>query len=109
MPHFLLTGTYTPAALQALARNPSDRHAAARKLVETAGGKLVSFYRTVGNGPGVHIVIDADPITALAISVVVTAGGALTDIKFDRLWSDEEVAQMRAKRAQIDSAYQAPA
>lgn len=108
MPVFLITGNYTAAALQALGRNPSDRHAAARKLVEAGGGKLLSFYRTAADGPGVHITIEADPITALAINVVVAAGGALTDMTFTRLWTDEEVAQMRAKRAQIDAAYQAP-
>jgi uncharacterized protein with GYD domain len=105
---YLLTGNYTPAALQALGRNPSNRHEAAEKLVAAAGGKLLSFYRTSDNGAGVHIVFDADPITALAIDVVVVAGGALSDIRFTRLWTDEEVAQMRTKRAQIDAAYTAP-
>ena len=105
---FYLTGNYTAAALQALGRNPSDRHAAAKKAVEAGGGKLLSFYRTGDDGPGVHIVFDADDITALAISVAVAAGGALTGIKFGRLWTDDEVGQMRAKRAQIDAAYKAP-
>lgn len=107
MPYYL-TGNYTAAALQALGRNPSDRPAAAKKLIETAGGKLISFYRTAANGPGVHIIFEADATSALAINTVVAAGGALTDIKYGRLWTDEEVAQMRVKRAQIDAAYQAP-
>ena len=105
---FYLTGNYTAAALQALGRNPSDRHAAAKKLVEAGGGKLLSFYRTSADGPGVHIIFDADPITVMAINLVVAAGGALTDIKVGRLWTDEETVQVRAKRAQIESVYQAP-
>lgn len=81
---------------------------AAKKLVEAGGGKLLSFYRTSADGPGVHIIFDADPITVMAINLVVAAGGALTDIKVGRLWTDEETGQVRAKRAQIESAYQVP-
>jgi len=108
MAHFCLTGNYTSAALKALGERPSDRHEAARMLVEAGGGKLVGFYRTAATGPGVHIIFEADPIAALAINVVVAAGGALTDMTFARLWTNDEVGQMRTKRAQIEGAYKAP-
>jgi hypothetical protein len=42
--HFCLTGQYTPRALNAILENPTtDRQEAARKLIEAAGGKLVSM------------------------------------------------------------------
>lgn len=108
MAHFCLTGNYTPAALKALGETPSDRQEAARKLVEAGGGRLISFYRTAASGPGVHIIYEADPISALAINVVVAAGGALTDMNWTRLWTNEEVGEMRAKRKQLEGAYKAP-
>jgi uncharacterized protein with GYD domain len=43
--HFCLTGQYTPHALNAFMDNPStNRSEVARKTIEAAGGKLVSFY-----------------------------------------------------------------
>jgi uncharacterized protein with GYD domain len=107
MPYYL-TGNYTPAALKALGENPSNRHEAAEKLVTAGGGKLISFYRTLAEGPGVHIIFEADPIAAAAINAVAVSGGALTNARFGRLWTDDEVAAIRQKRTQIEGAYNAP-
>ncbi|MBV8767035.1 MAG: GYD domain-containing protein [Hyphomicrobiales bacterium] len=106
--HWYLAGNYTSAAMKALGEKPSDRHAAATKLVTAGGGKLISFYRTAAEGPGVLIIFEADPITAVAINGIVVAGGALTNIKFMRLWDDEEVKSIRKKRAEIEGAYKPP-
>src|SRR3954451_10648930 len=95
--HWYLTGNYTSEAMKALGKNPTDRHEAARKLVTAGGGKLISFYRTLADGPGVHIIFEADPITAGAINAIVVAGGALSGIRFGRLWTDEEVTALRKK------------
>ena len=52
--HFCLTGQYTPRAVNNLLENPtSNRADAARKLIEAAGGKLISFYSVPADGPGV--------------------------------------------------------
>src|SRR5690349_1850181 len=49
--HFCLTGQYTPRALNAILENPAtDRQAAAKKLIEAAGGKLVSMYSSATDG-----------------------------------------------------------
>jgi uncharacterized protein with GYD domain len=45
--HFCLTGQYTPRALNNIMENPTtNRYEAAKKLVEAAGGKLISMYST---------------------------------------------------------------
>jgi uncharacterized protein with GYD domain len=50
---FCLTAEYTPQALTAMRENPTtNRGEAVRQLLEAAGGKLVSFYGRVNNGPG---------------------------------------------------------
>ena len=106
--HWYLSGNYTSAAMKALGEKPSDRQAAAKKLVTAGGGKLISFYRTASEGPGVLIIFEADPITAVAINAVIVAGGALANIKFTRLWTDEEVTAIRKKRAEIEGSFKPP-
>ena len=106
--HWILTASYTPAALEALGKKPTDRRQAASKLIEAGGGKLISFYRILSEGPGVVIIFEAEAIAAAAINVVAVAGGALMNVKFTRLWTDEEVTAMRKKRAEIEGAYKPP-
>jgi hypothetical protein len=87
----------------------TDRsHEAPRKLVTAGGGKLISFYRTLAEGPGVIVIFEADPITAAAVNAVVVAGGAPKDVRFTRLWTDEDVTAIRKKRAEIEGAYKPP-
>ena len=40
--------------------NPTtDRSEAAKKAIEAAGGKLISFYATPAEGPGVLVILDS--------------------------------------------------
>jgi uncharacterized protein with GYD domain len=94
--------------MKALGEKPSDRREAANKLITAAGGKLLSFYRTLTEGPGVVIIFEADPIAAAAINAVGVAGGAIMNVKFTRLWSDEDVTAIRQKRAEIEASYAPP-
>ena len=73
--HFCLTGQYTPQALSNILDNPTtNRQEAAKKSIETAGGKLISFYGTAVEGPGVLVIFDVpDPGAAAAISGVVAS------------------------------------
>ena len=106
--HWILTANYTAEAMKAIGKNPSNRREAADKLITAAGGKLISFYRTLSDGPGVVIIFEADPIAAAAINAVAVAGGAIMNVKFTRLWSDEDVTAIRKKRAEIEGAYKPP-
>ena len=77
--HFCMTAKYTPKSLNAILENPkTNRQEAAKKLVEAAGGKLISMYSTAANGPGVLVIFDVpDPSSASAMSGVVIASGAV--------------------------------
>ena len=55
--HFCFTAQYTPHSLNAIMDNPTtSRYEATKKLVEAAGGKLISMYSTGADGPGVLII-----------------------------------------------------
>ena len=106
---FCITANYTPKALNAMLENPSmDRRAAVEKLVTAAGGKLVSFYATLADGPGALTIIDPEPVAAAAITGTVASSDSVRDVKMMRLWTGDEVMAIRRKRAEIHASYKAP-
>lgn len=107
--HFCITATYTAQAMAAILENPnSNRRAAIEALLNAAGGKLVSLYRTIADGPGVLCIIDADPLVAPAINAVVVSTGAFKDFTMTRLFTDEETTTVRQKAIAIRAAYKSP-
>lgn len=104
---FCLMATYAPSALNGLMDNPTaSRVAAVSRLLDEAGGKLVSMYSTMRDGPGAMVIFDvSDPSMAPAISGVVMASGSLRDVQLMRLLSPEEVTDVRMKAAKLRSAY----
>jgi uncharacterized protein with GYD domain len=108
--HFCITAQYTPQAINAFMENPAtNRYEVIKKLVETAGGKLISMYSTTSDGPGVLVIFDVpEPAAASAISGVVVAGGAVHNVKLTRLLMQEEVTHVRHKASQLRAAYKPP-
>ncbi len=108
--HFCLTGQYTPRALNNILENPNQsRYEAAKKLVEAAGGKLISMYSTASDGPGVLTIFDVpDPGVAPVISGLVVTAGTLQNVKLTRLFTQDEIVQVRQKAAKLRAAYSPP-
>lgn len=108
--HFCFTGKYTPQALNSMMENPAtNRFEAAKKLIEAAGGKLISMYGMPVEGPGVLAIFEvSDPGAAAAISGVVVASGAIQNVKLTRLLTQEELVHVRQKASQLRSAYKPP-
>ena len=108
--HFCFTAQYTPHALNAIIENPTEnRYEASKKLIEAAGGKLISMISTPADGPGVLIIFDVpDPNAAAAISGIGVASGAVHHVKLTRLLTQEEVTHVRHTAAKLRGAYKAP-
>jgi uncharacterized protein with GYD domain len=108
--HFCLTGQYTPRAINSLLENPTQNRAdIARKLIEAAGGKLVSFYSVAAEGPAVLTIFDVpDPTAAPAIAGIVVGTGTLHNVKLSRLFTQEEVVQVRQKASKLRASYSSP-
>jgi uncharacterized protein with GYD domain len=105
---FCITTTYTPKALEAMAKNPnSSRREAVEQLVTAAGGKVVAMYGTIGDGPGAMIIFDADPVAAPALASVAAASDGLTNVKLQRLFSGDEVSAVRQKRIELQKSFKA--
>jgi uncharacterized protein with GYD domain len=107
---FCLTADYTPQALNAMRENPNtNRQAAVEQLLSAAGGKLVAMYGKASTGPGVMVIFDvADPAMAPAITGVAVSAGTIQNVEMTRLFSMEEIADVRQKARQIRSAYKPP-
>jgi uncharacterized protein with GYD domain len=108
--HFCMTAQYTPKALNGILENPTtSRYEAAKKLIEAAGGKLISMYSTAAEGPGVLVIFDVpDPNSAPAISGTVVAAGAIHNVHLTRLWTQDEIMQVRQKAVQLRGSYNPP-
>ena len=107
--HFCLTGQYTPPALNHMMDNPtSSRYEAAKSLIETAGGKLISMYSMPADGPGVLVIFDVEPTAAQAISGVVVASGTLHHVQLKLLLTQDEVLQVRKKASELRGAFKPP-
>ena len=108
--HFCFTGQYTPQSLNAILDNPTmNRYEVAKKLIEAAGGKLISMYGVPADGPGVLAIFDVpDPGAAAASSGVVIAAGGLHNVKLTRLLTQDEVTHVRQKASQLRGSYKPP-
>ncbi len=106
---FCITANYTPQALNAMRENPTtNRREAVEQLLAAAGGKLVSMYGTIAEGPGALVIFDADPAVVPAITGVVASSGAVQNVKMMRLLSQDEIVAVRQKAQQIRGSYKAP-
>lgn len=108
--HFCLTAQYTSQAIAAMMDDPTtNRYEAVKKLVETAGGKLISFYGYPADGPGVMIIYEvSDPEMGAALAGVAMSGGGVKDIKFTRLLLPEELRSVQEKARKVRSGYKPP-
>lgn len=82
--------SYTAEAWKALVKKPEDRAAVFADQAEKLGGRLVSFYYSMGEFDGVVIYEAPDDTTAAAIVFTVTAPGHLKETKTTSLMSVRE-------------------
>ncbi|MBM7485472.1 uncharacterized protein with GYD domain [Bradyrhizobium sp. USDA 3686] len=99
-----------PALSMPILENPkTDRQEAARKLIEAAGGKLISMFSVAADGPGVLVIFDVpDPGAAPAISGLTVTAGTLQNVKLTRLFTQDEIKQVRQNAAKLRSSYTPP-
>ena len=99
MPHYLLQGTYTPEAWEALVKNPQNRFEAIRPAVEKLDGKVEHGWLAFGEHDIVSILQMPDNVNAAAIAIAFAAGGALKNVKTTPLLSAEEGVEAMKRAA----------
>jgi uncharacterized protein with GYD domain len=109
MAFYMLMAKYTPAALKAIVESGSDREAAARQSVETAGGKLHGFYGMFGQEYGLAVIVEA-PSHAEYIAGVSPAitSGIFESYKTIPLYTWADIAKAAPIAKKVRAVYKPP-
>ena len=90
MAKYLILGSYTSAAWAAQVKAPQNRLETVSQVFERLGGSVESAYLAFGDHDIVGIADMPDNISAAAISMAITAGGAFHALKTVPLMSFED-------------------
>ena len=106
MSYYLIQATYSSQAVAAMIKNPQDRAALVRPMIEKAGGKLHGLWFTFGETDIVAIAEMPNNISAAAISMAIGASGAMSSYRSTPLMTSGEAVEAMQKAAVVS--YQAP-
>lgn len=106
MSYYLIQASYTSQAIAAMVKNPQDRTAAVRPMIEKAGGKLHGLWFTFGDTDIVAIAEMPNNVSAAAISMAIGATGAMSSYRSTPLMTSDEAVEAMQKAATVG--YQSP-
>src|ERR1700740_3617505 len=101
-------GRFTQDYAKALVAAPEDREPAVRKLIEGAGGKLVSFYFTTGDTDFMVISEANEGESIIAAMLAAVSSGPISNVKTARAWTGAEFKMVAEKASKAVSHYRAP-
>ncbi|MGZ8509827.1 MAG: GYD domain-containing protein [Chitinophagaceae bacterium] len=78
---YLTRFSYTPEAWARLMKNPEDRREAARKYIESVGGKLHGFWYTFGSYDGYNLWEAPDNVSMAAVAIAISGGSAVSKLE----------------------------
>jgi uncharacterized protein with GYD domain len=87
---YLTRFSYTPETWARLTKNPEDRGEAARKYIETVGGKLQGFWYALGAYDGYFLWEAPDHVSMATVVIAISSGGALSKCETISLLTIEE-------------------
>ena len=106
MPFYLIQASYAAPAIGAMIKNPQDRAAAIRPMVEKLGGKLDGLWFSLGEYDVVAIAETPDPVSAAAMSMAICSSGAMSAFRTTPLLTTAEAMDAMKQAGKIG--YQAP-
>jgi uncharacterized protein with GYD domain len=101
-------GRFTHDYAKGLVAAPEDREPAVRKLIEGAGGKVVSFYFTTGDSDFMIVSEANEAESIIAALLAVSASGAISNVTTARAWTGAEFKTVAEKASKAASLYRAP-
>lgn len=101
MPRYLTQFVYSGEAWQKLAKNPEDRSAPVKALMEGLGGRLIGMYYMMGDYDG--FILYEVPGAKAAAAGVITAGlaGHIRTLKTSRLFTVAEGMEILAQAGKL--------
>ena len=87
---------------------PEDREPAVRKLIEEAGGKVISFFFTTGDSDFL-LISEANEAEAIIAALMATAAaGTVSHVSTARAWTGREFKAVAEKASKVAKAYRPP-
>ncbi len=108
MPHYMIQASYRPEQVKAMVENPQDRAEAARKLIESLGGRMDCFYFTFGDYDIVAIGELPDNVAAVASALLVGASGTTASYKTTVLLTPQEAMEGMKRAGAAKGDYRPP-
>ena len=108
MAMYIITGSYSAAAMKGMIAHPSDREKATGALVAAAGGKMESFFLTTGDSDFIMRVTSDDITRMLAALMVAGASGAVSGLKTVQCFTSAEFMKAQKDAGAIAAKYAAP-
>ncbi len=90
---FLTRFSYTPETWARMAKHPEDRRNAAKAYIESVGGKLHGFWYALGEVDGYTLWEAPNSVAMAAVSIALSAGGALSKCETTPLLTVEETLE----------------
>jgi uncharacterized protein with GYD domain len=106
MPFYLVQASYSPQATSAMVKNPQDRAAAVRPIIERMGGKLHGLWLAFGEFDIVAIAEMPDNMTAAAFAMAIGSSGGMSAYRTTPLISMSEATAAMKKAGGVG--YQPP-
>lgn len=103
---YLTRFSYTPETWSRMMKNPEDRSEAARKYIESVGGKLHGFWFAFGEYDAYNLWEAPDNVSMAAVAIAITGGGALSKLETTPLLTIEETLEALGRAREI--AYRPP-
>ncbi|OGA00069.1 MAG: hypothetical protein A2Z64_11555 [Betaproteobacteria bacterium RIFCSPLOWO2_02_67_12] len=106
MPFYLVQASYGTQATAAMIKNPQDRAAAVRPVIERMGGKLHGLWLAFGEYDAVVIAEMPDNVSAAAVSMAVGSSGGISAYRTTPLLTTAEAMEAMKKAGGVG--YRAP-
>ena len=105
MPLFITQGRFTHEYIRGGLAKPEDRHAVISRLIEEAGGKLVSLYVTLGQYDFLVVSEMPDAKAASILAFVATGGGGIEGSVTTQAFTTAEARDMFEAASKLAGSY----
>ena len=106
MPLYMIQASYSAQATASMVKNPQDRAAAIRPMIERMGGKLQDLWFCFGEYDIVAIAEVPDNVTAAAMAMAIGSSGAMSAYRTTPIMTTADAKKAMEKAGGVG--YQAP-
>ncbi len=108
MARYIITGSYSTAAMKGMIAKPSDRGAAVGALIGAGGGRMEQFYVTTGENDFM-VIAQSDNVAGLLATLMTTAAsGAVSNLRTVQAFTSDEFLAAQKAAGALAAKYQAP-